>query len=308
VKRSSGRLGLPSIAIITPSFNQSAYLSDTLCSVLEQAYPSLYYGVVDGGSSDGSTRILESYKDRLQGLIIEPDNGQYDALNKGFREALASSDAEVMGWINSDDLLLPKALHAVGEIFANFPQVEWISCLVRAGCSHQGHINTISSLPGLAREAFSHNRYIPAADPFSAYGFIQQESTFWRRSIWERAGGYVSTRHGLAGDYELWHRFYQYGDCVGLTIPLALNRVQHRQQSVAIGRYNADASPLIYPIPPSQSPRVSLLRRLRRHGMAQLPAVQKKLARRIGYRGQRIVLDAPQGPESRWRLEDYAFL
>lgn len=299
---------LPFIALVTPSFNQATYLEDTLRSVLEQHYPALHYRVVDGGSLDGSAAILERYRPQLQGLTIEPDQGQYDAINKGFSQALVSDDAEIMGWLNSDDLLLPGALHSVGEIFAAFPEVEWICCLVRARCSYHGRIDTITSLPGLAREAFAHNRYLPAAEPFSAFGFIQQESTFWRRSLWERAGGFVSTRHGLAGDYELWHRFYQHGHCVGLASPLALNRVHHSQQSAAIDRYNADASPLIQPIPRLQRARLALMRRLRRHGIAQLPAVQQQLAPRLGYSGQRIVLDAPQGPESRWHLEEYWFL
>jgi glycosyltransferase involved in cell wall biosynthesis len=299
---------LPPLALITPSFNQAGFLESTLRSVLDQDYPQLHYRVVDGGSQDGSAIILERYRPQLQGLTIEPDQGQYDAINKGFSQALASSDAEIMGWLNSDDLLLHGALHSVGEIFAAFPAVEWISCLVRARCSHHGRIDAISSLPGLAREAFSHHRYLPAAEPFSAYGFIQQESTFWRRSLWERAGGFVSTRHGLAGDYELWQRFYQHGHCVGLSLPLALNRVHHRQQSAAIDRYNTDASPLIQPIPRRQRPRLAMLRRLRRHGLAQLPAVQQRLAPHLGYRGRRIVLDNPQGPNSTWRLEEHCFL
>lgn len=302
------RGSLPTIALVTPSFNQARFLEATLRSVLDQGYPKLHYRVVDGGSSDGSAAILERYRPQLQGLTIEPDQGQYDAINKGFRAALAASEAEVMGWLNSDDLLLPGALHSVGEIFAAFPEVEWISCLVRARCSHHGRIDAITTLPGLAREAFAHHRYLPAAEPFSAYGFIQQESSFWRRSLWERAGGSLSTRHGLAGDYELWHRFFQHGHCVGLTIPLALNRVHHRQQSAAIDRYNADAQPLIHPLPRRQRARLSLLRRLRRHGLDRLPLVQKRLAPRLGYRGQRLVLEQPQGPTSSWRLEEYWFL
>jgi glycosyltransferase involved in cell wall biosynthesis len=301
-------LALPTIALVTPSFNQGGYLEATLRSVLDQGYPKLHYRVVDGGSTDGSVAILERYRDQLHGLTIEPDRGQYDAINKGFRDTLAATDTEVMGWLNSDDLLLPGALRSIGEIFGAFPQVEWITCLVRARCSHHGRIDAVSSLPGLAREAFDHNRYLPVVDPFSAYGFIQQESTFWRRSLWERAGGYVSTRHGLAGDYELWHRFFRHGHCVGVTIPLALNRIHHRQQSAAIDRYNADARSLIHPPLHRQRARLTLLRRLRRHGLDRLPLIQPRLAHRLGYRGQRLVLEQPQGPTSAWRLEEHWFL
>jgi glycosyltransferase involved in cell wall biosynthesis len=299
---------LPTIALVTPSFNQAGYLEATLRSVLDQGYPQLHYRVVDGGSSDGSLEILERYRPQLQGLTIEHDQGQYDAINKGFSQALASSEAEIMGWLNSDDLLLPGALHSVGEIFAAFPRVEWISCLVRTGADHTGRINVVTSLPGMAREAFSQNRYLPAADPASSFGFIQQESSFWRRSLWERAGGYLSTRHGLAGDYELWHRFYQHGHSVGLTIPLALNRVHHRQKSADIDRYNADAKPLIYPLSRRQQAKLSIVRQLRKHGLDRLPLMQKRLAPHLGYRGRRIMLDNPQGPTSTWRLEEHWFL
>jgi glycosyltransferase involved in cell wall biosynthesis len=298
---------LPSIALVTPSFNQAQFLEATLQSVLGQNYANLHYQVVDGASSDGSPAILQRHSGSLQGLTIEADQGQYHAIQKGFSLALRASDAQVMGWLNSDDLLLPGALHSIGEIFAAFPQVEWISCLVRARCSHHGRIDAVSSLPGLSRDAFRHNRYLPAADPFASFGFIQQESSFWRRSLWERAGGYISTCHGLAGDYELWHRFYQHGHCVGLTIPLALNRVHHRQQSAAIDRYNADARPLLETIPRRQRLRLALQCRLRRHGLERLPSLHKTLAPRIGYRGQRLVLEQPQGPDSRWRLEDHCF-
>ena len=125
-------LGLSSIALVTPSFNQGHYLESTLRSVLDQGYSQLHYQVIDGASTDGSIAILQSFRPRLQGLIIEPDEGQYHAINKGFQQALAESDAEIMGWLNSDDLLLPGALQTVAEVFASFPEVEWISCLVRA--------------------------------------------------------------------------------------------------------------------------------------------------------------------------------
>lgn len=99
----------PRITVITPSFNQADYLEETLRSILAQGYPNLDAIVVDGGSTDGSLRILEHYGSCLSHWVSEADHGQADALNKGF--ALATGD--LCNWINSDDLLTRGALHEI---------------------------------------------------------------------------------------------------------------------------------------------------------------------------------------------------
>ncbi len=101
----------PLVSILTPSFNQARFLEETLRSVLEQSYPRLEYLVVDGGSSDGSVEILRRYADRLAWWTSEPDSGQAAALNKGFEQARG----EILGWVSSDDTLLPGAVATVVE-------------------------------------------------------------------------------------------------------------------------------------------------------------------------------------------------
>ncbi|NMD27205.1 MAG: glycosyltransferase, partial [Chloroflexi bacterium] len=104
------------ISIITPSYNQAAFLEQTLRSVLEQDYPNIEYWVIDGGSTDGSVDIIKRYAPKLAGWVSEADDGQADAINKGF----ARARGEYIAWLNSDDLYYPGALsEAVRALEAN---------------------------------------------------------------------------------------------------------------------------------------------------------------------------------------------
>ncbi|MCB0193560.1 MAG: glycosyltransferase [Anaerolineae bacterium] len=107
----------PRISVVTPSFEQGQFLEETMRSVLLQGYPNLEYWVVDGGSRDGSLDIIKKYSPWLTGWISEPDRGQAHALNKGF----AMCTGQLLGWINSDDLLLPGALPALALAYRQNP-------------------------------------------------------------------------------------------------------------------------------------------------------------------------------------------
>ena len=93
----------PRVTLVTPSYNQAAYLEEAIVSVLEQEYQSIQYAVVDGGSTDGSVEIIRRYEDRLAWWESKPDSGQAAALNGAF----SRSSAPILGWLNSDDTLLP---------------------------------------------------------------------------------------------------------------------------------------------------------------------------------------------------------
>jgi len=187
--------GLPKISLVTPVFNSARYLEATIRSVLSQRYPNLEYIIIDGGSTDGSTEIIRKYAPQLHAWVSEPDRGMYDAINKGF----ARSSGELMGWISATDLLHDGALFVVGGVFQAFPEVEWITGRP-TGFSDDGMAVEILNLRQWSRLPFlaGANRY------------IQQESTFWRRSLWERVGGRVDDSRRNCSDFELWVRFFRY--------------------------------------------------------------------------------------------------
>jgi glycosyltransferase involved in cell wall biosynthesis len=185
----------PKISLVTPVFNSARYLEATLRSVLSQGYPSLEYTIVDGGSTDGSVEVIRKYESQLHSWVSEPDRGMYDAINKGF----ARSSGELMGWISATDMLHAGSLFVVGSVFRTFPQVEWIT----------GRPTGFSD-DGMAAEILKLRLWSQWAFLAGANRYIQQESTFWRRSLWDRAGGRVDDSRRNASDFELWVRFFRY--------------------------------------------------------------------------------------------------
>lgn len=162
----------PRISIITPSFNQAAFLERTLLSVLDQDYPNLEYIVIDGGSTDGSVEILKKYDNRLAYWVSEKDRGQSHALNKGFERATG----EIIGWLNSDDLYCRGALRHVGEWFLTHPQDE----------VHYGGLYLVDEEDCITDAHW-------AAKPDIRYTYfvgmdVHQQSLFWKRELMERAG------------------------------------------------------------------------------------------------------------------------
>ena len=217
----------PTISIVTPSYNQGQFLEETIQSVLTQEYPNLEYVVIDGGSSDGSVETIRKYADRLTYWVSEPDQGQYDAINKGF----AHTSGEIMAWLNSDDKYAPRAFSVVGDIFSTYPGVEWITSVHPVSWNERGQAVAVDFTGGFSRQSFFKGGNFPGRGSHGRR-WIQQESTFWRRSLWERAGGRVDTSLQLAADFELWARFFQQADLYGVSALLGGFRAHGNQLSV----------------------------------------------------------------------------
>ncbi len=186
----------PKITLITPVFNSARYLEQTIQSIISQQYPNLEYFIEDGASTDGSLDIIRKYEAHLSGWTSQPDNGMYDALNRGF----ARSSGEIMGWSSATDMLHTGSLFVVGSVFRSFPQVEWITGRL-TGFSEDGMTVGVGRTP----RRWSRVRFLAGCNRY-----IQQESTFWRRSLWKKAGSHVDASRRDGSDFELWVRFFRH--------------------------------------------------------------------------------------------------
>lgn len=224
--------GLPRISIVTPCLDAAPFLAEAIESVLGQGYPNLEYVVVDGGSTDGSLEIIERYADRLAGFVSEPDNGHADALNKGF----ARTTGDIMGWLNADDVLHRGALRLLAHVFTSFPEVEWLTAQP-SSMDEAGAIVSVDAARGWCRLGFvtGDNRW------------IQQESTYWKRSLWERAGGSLSLEYRLACDFELWMRFFRHARLQSTDGLVGAFRLHDRQRTASqMQAYEAEAQRIVF--------------------------------------------------------------
>lgn len=292
----------PKISIVTPSFNSKGLITDTINSVLGQNYPNLEYIIIDGGSTDGTAQIIEQYSNKLSYWHSQKDGGQYEAINQGF----AKSTGEIMCWLNADDMLLPNSLFVVAEVFDQIKQVEWLSSLQPASWGASGHLAEVRSLPGFSRQAFLDGLYLPTTT--SKGYWMQQESTFWRRSLWEKAGSTIPN-YDLAGDFALWCKFYEHTELCGLTYPLGGFRMIKGQRSEDHQSYMNEAQRALDQARKKLNWNPKTTNSLIYGMLATIPKAKDFLKQSHGYEGSYLVNKIQKIPnQSNWVIDKKKFL
>lgn len=218
----------PSISIVTPNLNQVRFIEETIDSVLSQGYPNLEYIIIDGGSTDGSLDIIKKYERHLKYWVSEPDKGLYHAVQKGF----AQSQGEIMAWINSDDRYHRNAFFTVAELFGEHPQVEWL----------MGTPSLIDE-KGRIVQVDIFKRWSKYMLYMGDFRWLQQESMFWRRSLWQEAGSTLNLSKKYAADFELWLRYFRYKPLYLCRAPLGCFRAR-QSGSVSVQHYESYISEL----------------------------------------------------------------
>jgi glycosyltransferase involved in cell wall biosynthesis len=212
----------PKISIVTPSYNQGQFLEETIRSVLLQNYPNLEYIIMDGGSNDNSVEIIRKYEPWLTYWVSAKDKGQADAIQKGFE----SATGEIIGWLNSDDLLLSDALATVARQFILFPETE---LLIGGGIS----VDFDGKLRG--------KRYY-YAQSYNSLLFIGQYffqmSSFWTREVFNTVGG-LNTSLSFCFDYDLFLKCTSRKNPRGVDSLLAAYRVHDKTKTATIWESNA---------------------------------------------------------------------
>lgn len=235
------------ISIITACFNAERYIESTIRSIISQEYPNLEYIIIDGGSTDRTIKIIKNYKHHLYYVQSEKDKGQYHAIQEGFKHA----SGEIMAWLNADDMYFPWTLKLVSHIFSEFKNVNWITGLP-SFFDKNGTLINMYNYPASYDQSFIRKGF------YRSYlaGYLQQESLFWRRELWEKTNG-LDLKWKYAADFELWTRFAVHADLVPVKTLLAGFRMLPGEQKSSIYRNhyeeeviniskNLDSPPLVW--------------------------------------------------------------
>ena len=186
----------PRVTIVTPSYNQGQFIEETIQSVLAETYPNIEYFVIDACSTDETHEILEKYVSAIDRIIIEPDRGQSDAINKGFRLATGT----LVGWLNSDDVLLPGAVEAAVACFRQHP----------AGSIFYGDVE-VTNEQGNYLYSLKPSKRLTFKMIVNGRGMIVQPGSFYATELVRQVGG-VRPQFYIVMDRDLWSRLLQVGD------------------------------------------------------------------------------------------------
>lgn len=230
------------ISIVTPCFDRSEYLNETIESIVSQAGDfDIEYIIQNGGTNTEVNTILEDWDEKLKTkkylmkcnnlnfkFFNEKDKGMYDAINKGFEK----SSGDIMAWLNSDDVYFPNAFSTVATVFRQFNDIQWITGM-KALINKKGEIIYTSYYDPLAYSRdFIKNGLYHIHNKDIGLNWIQQEPTFWKLELWEKAGGKVNSMLNFAADYHLWKNLAHYSDLVKVYSPVGAFR-RHGEQKTS---------------------------------------------------------------------------
>ena len=206
------------ISVITPNYNGDFFLEDSIKSVINQSYKKFEYIIVDGKSKDNSIKILKKYKKKISKLIIEKDNGIYDAVEKGIN----LSNGEIIIWINSDDLLHKDAVKNVIKLFTKKPDLNWISGVngyIKFGYKFFGVPYIYPDF--ILKKGWARH---------DLWGYLQQEYVSFKKALFLKSKGF-GLKPTVAGDYKLWKKFARFSELKTYNIKIGYFRTWPGQDS-----------------------------------------------------------------------------
>lgn len=212
------------------------YIGATLESIISQKYPNLELIVIDGSSSDDTCSIIKKYREHIAYFVSEPDGGQYDAINKGLK--VASGD--IVAWLNADDLYLPWTCWSVNQIFLAHDDFDWI-------CGQPSFIDEGRAAVKISNKNGAKLRKLVQSGAYrhNFLGFLQQESMFWRRHLFDLAGE-LSQDYLLAADFEYWIRLAAHAEPIHVDFPLACFRLRNSSRSATqFGEYKREVDQIL---------------------------------------------------------------
>lgn len=218
------------ITVVTAVYNGQAYIEGCMQSIMNQTYKNFEHIIMDGGSTDGTVEIVKKYE-KLYNVKIysKKDNGMYDAIANGFD--LATGD--IFCWLNSDDMFMPWAFEVMQKVISE-TDAQWCMGFPTYWCSDNVSRCQfrISAYTQRAIKAGLHDgRILP---------FIQQESTFWTKELWEKSNGALIRNYRMAGDFQLWKNFAEYAPLYKVNSTISGFRLHEGQKSEDKGKYYAE--------------------------------------------------------------------
>lgn len=197
----------PLVSIVTPSYNQGVFIEETIRSVLLQGYPNLEYIIIDGGSDDGTLDIIRKYEPWMTYWVSEPDGGQAEAINKGFR----MTSGKILAWLNSDDYYFPRAIEIVANTFGNLPELKML----------YGDCDIVDRYGNFVERKYTFEFDLKLLRTFD---YIWQPAAFFQKDVFNHVGTLDISLH-WAMDWDLW-----------LKIGRDDNKISKVNQALAVAR------------------------------------------------------------------------